>query len=82
MYAVQNHLAWPPIRSGSHGDQGDFPTSSQLLPLPSCARAGSEVCPKVYGEASWARNEICSWDLHHCDQHEWSISMMSILLSV
>jgi len=26
-----------------------------------------------------ARNEILSWDLHHCDQHEWSIQMMSIL---
>ena len=35
---------------------------------------------EMFVEVSWARNEIRSWDLHHCDQHEWSIPMMTTLL--
>ena len=31
---------------------------------------------------SWARNKIWSWDLYHCDQHELSFQVMSILLQV
>ena len=31
---------------------------------------------------SWGRNEMSSWGLHHCDQHELSIPMVFILLLV